>query len=63
MKVLDVVPMDVLVKFELSLSEIKCIVKALDESTTTANDADFVVLESLNKMLTDVVKGLENATA
>ncbi len=63
MKVVDIVPKDVVVRFELSLSEINSVLGALDKCTIVdANEEDAKSLEILNSMLNDVAKGLKNAT-
>lgn len=64
MRVLDIVPKDVIIRFELSLSEVQGVVKALDNCTIgdSTSEDDAKALETLNKMLSDVTKGLENAT-
>ncbi len=64
MRVLDIVPKDVIIRFELSLGEVQCITKALDYCTIgdSVDDDEAKALETLNKMFADVSKGLENAT-
>lgn len=64
MRVLDIVPKDVIIRFELSLGEVQCITRALDNCTIgdSVGDDEAKALETLNKMFTDVSKGLENAT-